>query len=231
MDGFNGPFQFAFETKDHCFEWLAKHERFQHAFNVMMSMARPNQSVHWYDYFPVEEKLSVNSSSDAAIVDIGGGVGHDLIALKAAHPKLQGIFVLEDLPVVISSAKELPSGVDALAHDMFTPQPVKSAKAYFLRNVIHDWPDKQASIILNQIRDAMSSESLLLIAEAVMPEDNVPLFNTCTDLTMMAAFSALDRTETQFQHLLEGCGFELVKVWRQDDWKPGNAVVFEAIKK
>jgi len=47
----------------------------------------------------------------------------------------------------------------------------------------------------------------------------------------MSAFSALERTEAQFQHLLEGCGFQLVKVWRQDDWKPGNAVVFEATKK
>lgn len=194
-------------------------------------MARPNESAKWYEYFPVEEKLHTESASDVALVDIGGGVGHDLTAVKTAHPNLEGKFILEDLPAVISSARDLPPGIEAQTHDMFTPQPVKSARAYFLRNVIHDWPDKQASVILGHIRDAMGPDSLLLIAEALMPKDKVPFYNAAADLRMMAASSAIDRTEPQFKKLIEACDFDLVKVWRPKGLKVGNAVVFEARKR
>jgi hypothetical protein len=230
-DAFNGPFQYAFNTKEHVFEWLANNPKYQHAFNIVMTMAIRGETQKWFEVFPVGEKLRAGSDSDVALVDIGGGVGHDLIALKEAHPELQGKLVLEDLPVVISSAKDLPSGIEALPHDMFQPQPIKSAKAYFLRNVLHDWPDKQASIVLSHIHEAMDSDSLLLISESLMPEEKVPFYNVAADLSMMAAFSALDRTEAQFQQLIESCGFELVKVWKPDGFKPGAAVVFEARKR
>lgn len=195
-----------------------------------MTLARQNEKSKWFDYFPVEDKLRVKSASDITVIDIGGGVGHDLIALKAAHPKLEGKLILEDLPIVISSVKDLPSGIETVAHDMFTPQPIKAAKAYFLRNVLHDWPDKQASIVLSHIREAMDSDSLLLVSEALMPEENVPFYNVAVDLSMMALGAALERTEEQFKELIERCGFELVKVWRPDGFKPGDGVVFEGKK-
>lgn len=213
------------------FEWLANNPKYQHAFNVVMTMAIRGEIQKWFEVFPTMEKLCVDSGSDVALVDIGGGVGHDLIALKSAYPELRGKLVLEDLPVVISSVKDLPSGIEALPYDMFKPQPVKSAKAYFLRNVLHDWPDKQASIVLSHIHEAMGPDSLLLISEALMPEEKVPVYNVAADLSMMAAFSALDRTEAQFRQLIESCGFELVKVWKPEGFEAGNAVVFEGRKK
>ena len=230
-DAYDGVFQYAHNTKQHRFDWTASRPRDQKAFNVLMTMARRNESARWFDYFPVDEKLRVEDASGVAIVDIGGGVGHDLIALQKAHPALQGKFVLEDLSVVVSSVKELPQGIEALAHDMFTPQPVKSAKAYFLRNVLHDWPDKQASIVLKHICEAMDAHSLLLISEALMPEENVPYYNVVADFSMMVNYASLDRTEAQFKQLIEACGFELVKVWKPEMFRTGNAVLFEARKR
>jgi O-methyltransferase domain len=196
-----------------------------------MTMARRNESQKWFDYFPVGEKLAVSAPEEVALVDVGGGIGHDVIALKIAHPELKGRLVLEDLPQVIQSVKVLPSGIESIPHDMFKPQPVKGARGYFLRNVLHDWPDKQCAIVLSNLCEAMAPESMLLISEALMPETNVPFYNCAADLNMMAAFSAMDRTEAQFRKLIEGCGFEIVKVWKPTEEKAGAAVVFEARKK
>lgn len=103
-----------------------------------------------------------------------------------------------------------------MKHDFFAPQPIKGAKAYYLANVVHDWPDKQALQMLGNIREAMDSESILLISENTLLEENVPLDSACADLVMMANFSSLEGTEEQFRVLLERAGSELVKALGSD---------------
>ncbi len=67
------------------------------------------------------------------IVDIGGGRGQALLAIRG---ELGGSFgarcILQDLPAVIDPLKdeELP-GIDKMVHDIFTPQPVKSEYMWF----------------------------------------------------------------------------------------------------
>ncbi|KAF7872436.1 hypothetical protein EAF04_003357 [Stromatinia cepivora] len=214
-DTFNGPFQFARQTELHCFDWMATQPRLQNAFNTVMTIPRNIGRTAWYKYFPVAEKLVAESPIDPLIVDIGGGIGHDLIRFKEANPEIQGRLIVQDIPVVISSMApgSLPEGIEAQPHDFFNPQPVQNAKAYFLANVLHDWPDKQASVILEQIRDAMGKGSMLLINENLMQEVNAPFESACTDWIMMGGFSALERTERQFKELIESVGLVLVKVW------------------
>jgi hypothetical protein len=84
----------------------------------------------WYDFFRVEEKLRVESASDPLLVDVGGGVGHDLIAFKQRFPSLPGKLVVQDIPVVIDSINGLPGGIESMKHDFFAAQPVRGAKAY-----------------------------------------------------------------------------------------------------
>ncbi|CAD6443662.1 c509615c-dff0-4986-9b94-02827227728b [Sclerotinia trifoliorum] len=214
-DAFNGPFQFARQTELHCFDWIATQPRLQNAFNTVMTIPRNIGRTAWYKYFPVPEKLVAASPTDPLIIDIGGGIGHDLIRFKEANPEIQGRLIVQDIPVVISGIApgSLPEGIEAQPHDFFKPQPIQNAKAYFLANVLHDWPDKQASIILEQIRDAMAEDSMLLINENLMKEENASFESACTDWTMMGGFSALERTERQFKELIESVGLVLVKVW------------------
>ena len=106
-----------------------------------MTIARTNRGKEWYEFFPVETKLRVESESSPVLIDIGGGLGHDLVALKKKHPTLPGQLIVQDLPIVADSIKDLPSGISAMKHDFFAPQPIKNAKAYYLRAVLHDWPD------------------------------------------------------------------------------------------
>ena len=176
----------------------------------------------WFEYFPVSSKLNVASPDDTLLVDIGGGVGHDLIALKNANPDLQGKMIVQDIPVVIDSINNLPSGIQAMKHNFFSEQPVKGAKAYYLANVLHDWPDKQALKILANVKEAMNPESILLINENVLPESKVSMYSASADLMMMTNFSSLERTEKQFRMLLDQAGLELVKVWVPEQLAEGE---------
>lgn len=54
-----------------------------------------------------------------------------------------------------------------VAHNFFEPQPVKNAAVYFLRNVLHDWPDEEACEILSNIRDAAGPNSKLIVFESL----------------------------------------------------------------
>src|SRR5258706_168577 len=118
-DAYNGPFQYARSTNLHCFDWIATQPKLQHAFNVVMGMTRPGRSNRWFEVFPASLKLHVQSPSDVLIVDIGGGVGHDLISFKEKYLDLPGMLILQEISVVIDSIANLPAGIQAMKHDFF----------------------------------------------------------------------------------------------------------------
>lgn len=195
-----------------------------------MSISRLDTGEEWFDFYPVGEKLQAVGDRPL-LIDVGGGRGHDLMKFHAKFPELSGNLILQDIPVVVDAIKDLPPEIQAMKYDFFTPQPIKGAKAYYLRTVLHDWPDKQAQQILNNIKDAMGKDSILLINENVLPESNVPLYLAQLDLSMMAEFSSLDRTITQFRALLDTVGFEVVQIWTPSKPVPGSGMLFEAKKR
>ncbi|ORY11840.1 S-adenosyl-L-methionine-dependent methyltransferase [Clohesyomyces aquaticus] len=227
-DAFNGPWQYAQKTNKHYFDWLSGHPDLQHAFNVVMGISRIGQ-VDWFEYYPVEEKLKVSSPEQILLVDVGGGVGHDVAAFQKKFPNLPGKLVFEDLSIVVDSAKDTPAGVTGVGHDFFKPQPetVKGAKAYYLRTVLHDWPDKEAATIVRNLKDVMAEDSVLLINENVLPDQGVSLFQAELDMSMMVCFSSLDRTEKQFKTLLESEGFEWKQTYKPEVQIPGSGTLME----
>ena len=191
-----------------------------------MGISRTRSGRHWSESLPAESKLRVSSDQDTMLVDVGGGIGHDLIAFRKVHPSssLPGKLVVQDIPAVIDTIdpSTLPSDIQAMKHDFFSPQPIRGAKAYYLSNVLHDWPDKQALMILRQIVQAMSPESMVLINENCLPDICVSTYSACADLNMMTGFGALERTEEQFRALLDEAGLELVKAWVPVDVADGD---------
>lgn len=234
-DAFNGPWQYGWRTDKHYWDWQSERPTYQNACNVVMSISRSvsgmSRGQEWFDFYPVE-KLQ-GAENRPLLVDIGGGLGHDLVILQKHAPSLSGKMIPEDLPSVIPEVKGLPEGIELVGHDFFEPQPpsVKHAKAYYMRTVLHDWPDAQALQILEGIRGVMSTDSVLLINENVLPASNVPLYSAQLDLTMMVCFSSLDRTEKHFEELLDSAGFKLVKIWRPEVIIPGSGTLFEAVLK
>ncbi|KAF2679516.1 S-adenosyl-L-methionine-dependent methyltransferase [Lentithecium fluviatile CBS 122367] len=179
-------------------------------FNTVTGISRTGQ-VDWFDFYPVEEKLKVASPSDILLVDVGGGVGHDVVAFQRKFPYLQGKLVFQDLPIVVEAAKDVPAGIESIGHEFFQqPVSVKRAKIYCMRTVLHDWPDKQARTIIKNTKDVMSEDSILFINENILLAQGISLYQAKLDIAMMACFSSLDRTEKQFKELLESEGFKSV---------------------
>lgn len=74
--------------------------------------------------------------------DVGGGMGHQCVELRKYRPDLKGRIVTEDLPLVqnmIINREELSSlDITLQNHNFMEEQPIKGAKVYYLRNVIHN---------------------------------------------------------------------------------------------
>ena len=83
--------------------------------------------VGWLDFFPFKERIARDfKESDGAVmlVDVGGGRGHEVEAIKKKYPSLPGRFVLQDMPATTEQALPVP-GIEAVVHDFFTEQPIK----------------------------------------------------------------------------------------------------------
>ncbi len=66
-----------------------------------------------------------SGANDILLVDVGGGNGHDLIRFLTKYPSAWGRLVLQDLPNPIQNLEGLSPGIQAMAHDFFTPQAIK----------------------------------------------------------------------------------------------------------
>jgi hypothetical protein len=88
--------------------------------------------LNWSEWFPADVLFPKGSeSSDVPfMVDVGGGLGHDLSAMAARYPDKTIRLIVEDLPSVIAETKEekLDSRIELVEHDFFKPNPVKEAK-------------------------------------------------------------------------------------------------------
>ena len=81
-----------------------------------------------FEHFPFEEAVckGLKDQEEAVlIVDVGGGRGHNLEALKKAFPNQHGRLILQDQPQTIDEiGRQLP-GIESMRYDFFAPQPIK----------------------------------------------------------------------------------------------------------
>ncbi|KAF5548953.1 O-methyltransferase [Fusarium mexicanum] len=170
--------------------------------------------------YPVEETLfpgSDESPEAPLLVDVAGGLGHDIHEFKKFYPNHPGKLILQDLPVVINDVKDIDASIELMPHDFLTEQPVKGARAYFMHSILHDWPDDVCRKILARLTEAMKpGYSKLLIFECVIPRTGAYWEATAGDILMMTQLSALERTEDNWYQLIEGSGLNLriVKFWK-----------------
>ncbi|RYP75441.1 hypothetical protein DL771_002326 [Monosporascus sp. 5C6A] len=162
----------------------------------------------WSEIYPVKERLidgfDTENKDAVMMVDIAGGIGHYSAQFHANFPDAPGRLVLEDLPLVIGEIKNLPPKIEKVAHDMFTEQPIKGARAYFTHFVLHDWPDEDAIKIASRVRDAMKpGYSKFLINEHVVPAMDQDYEQTALDLIMMTGFAGKERSAAQWSDILE----------------------------
>ncbi|CAI6331746.1 unnamed protein product [Periconia digitata] len=143
------------------------------------------------------------SLGKATIVDVGGGEGDASFALVHAYPELR--LIVQDLSHAKAGAQAKIAALDApiksrvewQEYDFREVQQVKGADVYFLRTVLHNWPDDGAVKILQRVVEAMGPSSRIIIMDMVLPTPgDKRVFEGALrqkDLMMRQAFNAPER--------------------------------------
>ncbi|KAI8635443.1 O-methyltransferase-domain-containing protein [Xylariaceae sp. FL1651] len=147
----------------------------------------------------------------AQVVDIGGGNGQ--ISQYLARHTTNVHYIVQDLAHVVSQApSQLPSDVkdrvEFVEHDFFTPQTMEPPAAFIMRYVLHNWADKHAIRILQNLVPAMRKGTKLLIYEYVLQDrpitDLSGRFGFQMDAIMATIFNAQERTAAEYERILKG---------------------------
>lgn len=142
------------------------------------------------------------------ILDVGGGDGTVLAAILHAHPELHGRVL--DLPPTATAAAErfaaagLGDRASAVSGSFFDPLPV-GADAYLLSDILHDWDDEHARMILAGCRRAAAPNGTVVVIEPVRGQGA----NTAIDLFMLMCFGGRERTVDELAKLAADCGLIL----------------------
>ncbi|KAJ5923572.1 S-adenosyl-L-methionine-dependent methyltransferase, partial [Penicillium verhagenii] len=209
------PFQKAFDTKIACFDWLVQHPKHFGSLQKIMTALEGAEWTVGFDLINTEaSNIPANTpepSERPFLVDVGGGQGHQCVQLGNIYPNLLGRLVLQDLPQAVNKLPPI-KGVRVQAYDFFQKQPITNSKFYYLRRIMHDWPDKEATSILRNISSVMASDARILIDEVVLPNTGAHWQATMADLSMMFAFGGKERSAKQWDSLAESAGLRVEQI-------------------
>ena len=122
-DALHTPFNLVYKTPKHCMPYIMQDPEWLTPFQLYMSGFDEGRA-NWMDFFPVEEKLGQGAHTDGVMfVDVGGGFGHEALALRKRFPALPGRFIDQDLPQTVDGLHL--EGIEAMAHNFLEPQPIK----------------------------------------------------------------------------------------------------------
>jgi len=207
-------FHRAFKTKEQFFLFLQQDPETIKYFHP--SLTAFQSPVSWPSVVPLAEKLQDTDNNAPLFVDVGGGHGYQCSAFrKATADQFPGRVICQDLPETLSVAPKYED-IEMMAQNFYEKQQIQGAKIYYIRQCLHDLPDKEAKQVLQHIRDAMSSKSVLLIDELVIPDTGASPFSMQLDFTMMAIFNSTERTVPHWRSLLGELGLELTQVYKYD---------------
>ena len=137
MSSLDGPYQQARGIAGKTgFEHWVKDEP-EHSSNLAALMQRIQQDrLNWSAWFPADVLFGDSESSKhdhdehIFMVDVGGGLGHDLTSFASRYPDKKMHLHLQDLPEVIRETKmqKLDSRIEVSEHDFFQPQPIRGAR-------------------------------------------------------------------------------------------------------
>ncbi|KAL2131432.1 hypothetical protein VTI74DRAFT_5122 [Chaetomium olivicolor] len=207
-------FQKALKTDLTFFEWARQNPKHLSSLGHLMALQRPT---FWVDNYPAEQKLGplTPSPNTPILVDVGGGFGQQAIAFLDKFPHLAGSIVVQDIPETLAGARPIP-GIKFVEHDFFGPQTITGARLYYLRHILHDWPDAACVKILQNIIPAMGPDSRIIIDELVMPEMGVPWQSAYLDLLMMNTLGGVERTKPEWEALLHQAGLKILEIYQYD---------------
>ncbi len=147
------------------------------------------------------------------VVDVGGGTGTLLAEILRARPTVRGTLVDLERPVAQSAAVFEAAGVadraTAVAQSFFDPLPAGS-DLYVLKNVLGDWPDREATAILKRCAEAARPAGRVVAFTGAGPGEEAP-----PELLMMVLVGGRGRTLDEFREMAREAGLEVTAVGRQ----------------
>ncbi len=202
-------------------EWLEHNPKAAEVFNkanAIKSLGTIRSIIDVYDF-----------SIFSTLTDVGGGLGVLMAEILKANPLMKG--VVAEIPSVTKEAKiiireqSLDNRCQVVECDFFESIP-SGSDAYLISNILHDWSEKKCQIILKNCFKAMKPGSKLLIVEMVISDGNEPSIAKLLDLEMFVTTGGQERTEFEYQNLLESSGFKLLQVIPTK----GDVCILEVIK-
>lgn len=92
------------------------------------------------------------------------------------------------------------------------------ARAYYIRQCLHNWSEEKALTILTQLRKAMKpGYSKLFVHELIVKDRGASTWVVTQDFNMMTLCATLERTEEQWAKLLADAGLKVVGVYQPVD--------------
>ena len=188
-------------------DYVDEHPEFAATFNDAMTCL---SALDWptvaaaYDFTPF-----------STIVDVGGGHGQLLALMLEASPGSKGVLQEREALAGAAEAHLREAGVldrCRIEPGSFFETVPSDGDLYVMRRVIHDFDDEQAASILANVRRHMPRDATLLLLESVVPPGNTPHFAKSLDLDMMIFVGGRERTERQFETLLDRSGFRMTRV-------------------
>jgi O-methyltransferase len=201
---------FEHQSGTNFWQFLHTHPDEHTIFNKAMS----NSQAITYDAILQEYDFS----SIRSLADIGGGYGQFVMKALKRYPSMQAIIF--DQPSVIEEARrfiaqsEYSERCQLQGGDFFCAVP-SGMHAYFFQSVFFNWDDERYSAILRSCRQAMSTQSKILIAEPLVACTNTGFVQAFSDLQMLAILpeGARVRSVEEHQILCAEAGFRSIQVF------------------
>ncbi|KDQ60868.1 hypothetical protein JAAARDRAFT_125414 [Jaapia argillacea MUCL 33604] len=246
----HAPMQQAFNMDRQFFSWIEepgnekRFSRYNACIRGTSLWNSPNAILHGFDW--------ASLTPDDLVVDVGGGNGMPSMIVAQAFPQVR--IVIQERPQVVEHGlkfwnevypEAIKSGrVRFEAHEFFDAQPQTNASVFFVRTILHDWPDHDCETILNRLRAAAAPKTKLVIGDFIIPfacpdDSDVnllpgakaiqapkPLLANlgkasstayCLDMTMLTNFNGQERTLPHHVELAKKCGWKAIQVHRRDD--------------
>ncbi|KAG1857870.1 S-adenosyl-L-methionine-dependent methyltransferase [Suillus tomentosus] len=175
----------------------------------------------------------------SSVVDIGSGIGAMSIPLAKTFPHLR--ITNQDLPEIIELSRNawetnspellLDGRIEFVPLNFLEESPVVGKDVYYLRSIIHDWPDEESMVILHNVRKAMGPNSRVLIRESAAfssvvssyiqdhkaPEPTLLNFGSHTthqmDMIMWFLNNSKERTLKEFKDIGASAGLVLTQTY------------------
>jgi hypothetical protein len=151
----------------------------------------------------------------ATVADLGGGHGTFLAALLARYPYVRGL--LFDQPHVVAGAAPVieAAGVAdrcaVVAGSFFDAVP-PGCEAYILKNILMSFDDEARRALLRRVRAVCTTDTWLLVLEAVVGPPNEDPHGKFSDLTMLVVTDGAHHTREEWAALFAAGGFRLASI-------------------